>query len=127
MQTSSHFSSFLSFSSQFFRQTNLMQTEFLQVSPLTREVLSLVRKDQDMTSKEYQGHVRSLLESNGFQVKPEWHVADRGDGRSGRINLMAFKYGMSIAIEIDTYTAKKKSLFKLSQSGANEQLVLIQK
>lgn len=80
-----------------------------------------------MTSKEYQGHVRSLLESNGFQVKPEWHVADRGDGRSGRINLMAFKYGMSIAIEIDTYTAKKKSLFKLSQSGANEQLVLIQK
>lgn len=62
-----------------------------------------------------QEEVASWLEGRGYSCTLEVPVADRGDGRTGRIDLVAERGGNRVAIEIDRETPREKSLFKLRQ------------
>jgi DNA-binding transcriptional ArsR family regulator len=59
-----------------------------------------------------------------FQTTREVKVADRGDGRPGRIDLVAGRDNTMIAIEIDRESVRPKSLHKLSQVDAFKLVVL---
>lgn len=58
--------------------------------------------------------VREHLEENGFTWKSEIAIPDRGDGKSGRIDLIAIRGNEKYAIEIDYVTPRDKSVFKLN-------------
>lgn len=62
-----------------------------------------------------QEEVASWLEGRGYSCTLEVPVADRGDGRTGRIDLVAERGGNRVAIEIDREKPREKSLFKLRQ------------
>src|SRR5712692_9641792 len=55
------------------------------------------------------------LESNSFSFEWEVRVPDRGDGRSGRVDLVARRPGLTLAIEIDKAAPKPKSIIKIRQ------------
>ncbi|MCK9320000.1 hypothetical protein [Methanoculleus sp.] len=55
------------------------------------------------------------LENLGFECQKEYRVPDRGDGRSGRIDIIAFKGNLQIAIEIDRLSPRAKSIYKLKE------------
>ena len=62
-----------------------------------------------------QEEVANWLEERGYSCTLEVPVADRGDGRSGRIDLLAERDGVQVAIEVDRDSPREKSLFKLRQ------------
>ncbi len=72
-----------------------------------------------------QAMVKEHLEARGFDVTPEAPVADRGDGRPGRIDLLAKSAETTIAIEIDRLSPRTKSLVKLKRVEADHRLVLL--
>lgn len=55
----------------------------------------------------------SYLEKLGFCCQHEYRVSDRGDGRSGRIDIIAIKGDLKLAIEIDRKSPRAKSIYKL--------------
>lgn len=48
------------------------------------------------------------------EVRTQVRVPDRGDGRGGRIDLVADAFGVEFPIEIDRVSARTKSIFKVS-------------
>lgn len=62
-----------------------------------------------------QKEVASWLKGRGYSCTLEVPVADRGDGRTGRIDLVAERDDIRVAIEIDRESPREKSLFKLRQ------------
>ena len=67
----------------------------------------------------------SYLEKLGFTCQIEHYVKDRGDGKRGRIDIIAKKNGKTIAIEFDNKTPRKKSLYKLNHFDADFKFVLL--
>jgi hypothetical protein len=69
-----------------------------------------------------------LLADGGWEVVREYPVADRGDGRRGKVDLVATKKfpdgSLSWAIELDWKTPREKSLHKLQQIDATRIVVL---
>ncbi|HII3686449.1 hypothetical protein NMW45_07440 [Pasteurella multocida] len=68
------------------------------------------------SAKQLHDKVEDILSANGFECKREFPVQDRGDGRSGRIDLVVSKSGVTIGLELDNETARGKSIFKLEQT-----------
>lgn len=66
-------------------------------------------------ARKAQEAVASYLETIGFDCRLEIPVENRGDGKAGRIDIVAIKDGMTAAIEIDRGSVREKSVFKLSQ------------
>lgn len=67
------------------------------------------------------------LQSLGYSCIMEYPVPNRGDGRTGRIDIIATNEYESIAIEFDNKTPRKKSLFKLRHSDFDRKIVLLRK
>jgi len=61
----------------------------------------------------------------GWRCQKELKVLDRGDGRSGRIDFMAQKDDIIIAVEIDNYLPRIKSIRKLQQLQNTFRLVVL--
>lgn len=59
--------------------------------------------------------VREFLTETGFEWKAEIPAAERGDGHSGRVDLIAERGNEKYAIEIDRTNPREKSIFKLRQ------------
>ena len=72
-----------------------------------------------------QNTIGAWFASRGFNVQPEVPVADRGDGRSGRVDLVARRGGLTVAIEIDKTEPKAKSIVKLRQIPNAVRIVVI--
>lgn len=61
----------------------------------------------------FSNRVQAALSSIGFDLETEWRVPDRGDGRFGKIDVVATRGDEVIAIELDRKSARKKSVYKL--------------
>lgn len=69
--------------------------------------------------------VSSTLSELGFDVKNEYPVPDRGDGRNGRIDVFAEKNGYRLAIEIDRLSPRQKSVIKLKSLDDCDRIILL--
>lgn len=78
---------------------------------------------KDSSAKEFSDIVCSFLK--GGIISKEVFVSDRGDGHSGRIDVVwSFEDGSTVAIELDRFKPRKKSIFKLKKYGADESYVV---
>ncbi len=90
---------------------------------MIKELENLIGKDyKNLNSKEFSDLIISFLKSG--KIKKEVVVSDRGDGRSGRIDLVYLKDGKEIAIELDRLKPRYKSIFKLKNYGADKSFVI---
>lgn len=77
-------------------------------------------------AKQVQNAIWQALRSLGWRVYREVPVRDRGDGRRGRVDLVALRGGEVIAIEVDGQNPRQKSVHKLRQvPRATFRLVLL--
>jgi hypothetical protein len=81
--------------------------------------------EPQVTSRTFQRLVEMALRRLGYATRREVRVADRGDGRSGRIDLVAVKGSTFIALELDRCSARKKSLAKLACFGRDAVKVVV--
>jgi RNase P subunit RPR2 len=65
------------------------------------------------------------LERVGWSCQNELRIADRGDGRPGRIDFLASKENVKIAVELDNYKPRNKSLYKLKQVSDAFRLIIL--
>lgn len=83
------------------------------------EILGIHRKEQfdivnKMNSREFHCLIESLLEKHG-ELEREVFVKNRGDGRTGRIDLVFTYEGVKYPIELDRKSARYKSIFKIRE------------
>ena len=57
-------------------------------------------------------------------VEKQVRVADRGDGRSGRIDLVFHYRGEQVPIELDRKTPRQKSIFKVRSVNPKSAFVI---
>lgn len=87
------------------------------------ELSTLLNKDfNHLSAKDFSFLVCSHL-NNGILIK-EFPVPDRGDGRSGRVDLIYKKRNKTIAFEFDRLIPRKKSIFKLKSLTVDEKYVI---
>lgn len=73
----------------------------------------------------FQEAVAARLRASGWTVRSEVPVSSRGDGRRGRVDLVAERDGEVVAIECDRLSPREKSLAKLRAMVADARLVLL--
>lgn len=78
----------------------------------------------DLSAATFEQMIANKLEASGFEVARQVMVDDRGDGRRGRIDLVASFNGERIPIEIDRKTARAKSVFKVKSFNQESAYVL---
>lgn len=66
----------------------------------------------------------AALVAAGFAVREDVAVADRGDGRRGRVALAAIGHGIEAGIELDCFTPRRKSAVKLASRDWQRFIVL---
>src|SRR5688572_11637592 len=66
-------------------------------------------------ARTYHRLISQVLEQSGYIVSVDHPVPDRGDGRSGKIDIVAWsKDGWhTLAIELDRHSPRNKSIFKV--------------
>lgn len=69
--------------------------------------------------------VQAYMEKHGYMCTREYPVADRGDGRPGRVDLVAEQGDLKLAIEIDAANPRAKSSVKLIQVENAVRIVLL--
>lgn len=71
------------------------------------------------TAKELHNAVEAEILKSGCLCQREYTVADRGDGRKGKVDLYVTNaHGASCGIELDQKSPREKSIFKLQQLPA---------
>lgn len=78
----------------------------------------------EMKAKEFQRFIARKLSHLG-DVFDEVYVPNRGDGHTGRIDLVIKSHNGIIAIEIDRKSPRKKSLFKLQKFQADKKYLIL--
>ena len=68
--------------------------------------------------------VRDYMEDMGYSCKLEVRVDNRGDGKTGRIDIVCYKDSEIIAIEVDRKTERRKSIIKLNNFHATQKYVI---
>jgi len=107
--------------------TNLVREPGNKPSTLTRqdggdevrnrilEILKAVKLDCT-NAPLFHSAVEAELIKNGLSVQREYSVDDRGDGRAGRVDLVAMcSGGQTVGIECDRAAPRMKSITKLKQ------------
>ena len=75
-------------------------------------------------AKTAQLEVRDFMRNKGYFCRLEVFVNDRGDGKTGRIDIVCYKKNETIAIEVDRKTPRRKSIFKLENFKATKKYVI---
>lgn len=90
--------------------------------PHVFEVLDSIVEEHG--AKWFQDTACLLLRGLGYCVDREVLVPNRGDGKRGRVDIVAAKPFILIAIELDHTIPRRKSIFKVQQiKGATMRLV----
>jgi Holliday junction resolvase len=76
------------------------------------------------SAADYANDLRARLVAAGYDVTGEVPVTDRGDGRRGRVDLVATRGGETVAIECDRLSPRRKSVVKLGQIEGASALVV---
>lgn len=83
---------------------------------LRNELIELIEGKFDLqNAKDLHDEIEDFLVKNNFEVIREFQVEGRGDGMHGRIDLLVKKSNAIVGVELDNYSARNKSLFKLTQ------------
>lgn len=77
------------------------------------------------TARDMVDGVIVALSDAGWRVLVEQRVMSRGDGRSGRVDVIATRGAEVVAIECDRLTPRAKSIHKLRHVSATGRLVLL--
>lgn len=77
-------------------------------------VLSALPADLDAGG--FHTAAETALGGLGFKCSRERRVADRGDGHAGRLDLVAERHGVVIALELDDRVPRQKSIAKLASA-----------
>lgn len=88
-------------------------------------LLKEIPRIKEESASEFSKRVESELKKQNLYFKKEVTVADRGDGRKGRIDIVAWADGITYAIEIDRLSPRKKSIYKLEHYPANHRLIVM--
>lgn len=83
---------------------------------LRDEIVSVVRAGGPYRDNARDMHyaVETALHRCGWSTDREVRVDYRRDGRIGHVDIVAYRNGVSVAIEMDHRTPRKKSLAKLA-------------
>jgi hypothetical protein len=93
---------------------------------LPLDVLEMLLSLPSLTQHgEFQRLVASGLTRLGFRVQTELPVPNRGDGRTGRIDLLARRGPCIVALELDRKSPRRKSLYKLRHLGYGSRAVVL--
>ena len=92
------------------------------------DILGIYRKEQfelvnKMNAREFHYFIESILEKHG-DLEREVPVKNRGDGRSGRIDLVFTYKGIKYPIELDRKSARYKSIYKIREYSKNGGFVI---
>ena len=79
----------------------------------------------DDNSHAAQHQTVDYLRDRGWRCQIEYRAPDWNDGHGRFIDIMAFRDGVSLAIEIDRATPRRKSLRKLHDIEADCKVVLL--
>ena len=79
----------------------------------------------DIKALRFEDIIVKELKANGMEVERQVWVDNRGDGRRGKIDLVAYFKGEKIGIEVDRKKPRKKSIFKLEQLECDKRFVII--
>lgn len=90
-----------------------------------REILQDCADRYNGLAKGFELLVANELKAQGYQVKREVWVDDRGDGRRGRIDLVASKDNEVHAIELDLASPRMKSALKLLEYPATHRWIVL--
>lgn len=74
---------------------------------------------------EFNIRVRNELKKESFDIFIEQLVPNRGDGRRGKIDIVAKKDGLVYAIEIDRKSPRQKSIYKITNYPCDVRLVVL--
>jgi len=83
------------------------------------------RQGSSTTATGIQAGLGDELSGMGYAVEFEAPVPDRGDGRPGRLDLIARGHGLVIAVEGDRLSPRGKSLAKLRSAAADLRVVVL--
>jgi hypothetical protein len=87
--------------------------------------LTIAGLPTDLSARPFHDALQAALSELGFACDREVRVGDRGDGRPGRLDLVAERDGVRIAFELDDRSPREKSVTKLrSVTGAARVIVL---
>ena len=77
----------------------------------------------------FHDRIQAALEFLGWQTRREVDVQALrlGNGRCGRVDLVATREGASVAIELDRMSPRSRSLRKLSLMPVAERLVILRR
>ena len=90
---------------------------------ILESIISKVNNTQK--ANQYRNDVAIFLQKDGYSVIKEVKVPNRGDGRKGKIDIVAEINNEKTAIEIDWISPRKKSLFKLENFECKNRIVIL--
>jgi hypothetical protein len=88
------------------------------------DVLDAVRDAAGTSSQTFVLDLARRLHGAGYSVRQREVIPDRGDGREGRIDLVVTRADLTIVVECDRKTARRKSVIKLGRYPATGRLVV---
>lgn len=87
------------------------------------ELNNIIEKDlRNLSAKEFLNLICSLLKKG--ELKKEVFVSDRYDGRTGRVDILYKLDGLTYGIELDRFSPRNKSIFKLNKLNPDFKLVI---
>lgn len=92
------------------------------ITTLDKELENIVGKEyRGLSSREFLNLIKSSLQG---KVTSEFKVPERGDGRTGRIDILYEVDGKRYGIEIDRISARRKSIVKLYSIDLDYRVVI---
>ena len=88
-------------------------------------ILEQLQRIPEEKAFEFNIRVRNEFKKENFDIFTEVVVKDRGDGRRGKIDLVAKKDNLIIAVEIDRLTPRQKSIYKISNYPCTNRIVVL--
>jgi len=85
----------------------------------------LTELDSTLKANEFSRAFGDLFEKHGAQIEREVCVPDRGDGRRGKIDIVAHYKEKTYAIEIDWMSPRKKSIHKIQNYQCDGRFVVL--
>jgi hypothetical protein len=79
----------------------------------------------DLDAAAFHAAAEAALGSLGFTCWREVRLSARGDGQGGRLDIVAERHGVRIALELDDRTPRRKSLVKLGQTDCTFRVVVL--
>jgi len=91
---------------------------------ILQKILDIKGDYSNIEAKEFEKFICSFLEKHG-KVSRQVKVPDRGDGRSGRIDIVFEYRDELIPIEIDRKTPRIKSVYKVRSFNSTNAFILV--